>query len=60
MGSAISVNKCYKECPKSLTKPHNNRGNNIYYCKPNCTEENPFEMIELQECVDKNVQLFWE
>ena len=45
--------KCYRECPSGSMKPEANSRNNIYYCKANCTEEKPFEIIELQECVEK-------
>ena len=45
--------KCYRECPSGSMKPEANSRNNTYYCKANCTEEKPFEIIELQECVEK-------
>ena len=40
--------KCYENCPpksiKSLEKE--------FYCEPICDEDNPFEMVETQECVN--------
>ena len=41
--------KCYTDCP-----PPSFRGNeaNDYFCKINCTFENPFERTQEQKCVD--------
>ena len=44
-------NKCYKnDCPINSTRP-DNETNGIYYCKPVCPEDKPFEVIKTQECV---------
>ena len=49
--------KCFKECPINSTNRENNTELDIfsldkrYFCKPICTQENPFEMILTQECV---------
>ena len=44
-------NGCYKECPKGSIKDENKKGANKYFCKPNCTKDNPYEIISTQECV---------
>jgi len=48
--------RCYEKCPEGSTKIENNTIINDYFCKPICTEENPFEFVFTQECV-KNCPL---
>ena len=46
--------KCYSECPSHTTERKNNDFslNKIYFCKPVCNENTPFEIIDAQECVE--------
>ena len=44
-------NKCYAQCPEGTIQFNKNTLINISYCKPNCTNELPYEIISLQECV---------
>ena len=37
--------RCYEQCPDGSIKIVNNSVINDYFCKPICTEENPFEYI---------------
>ena len=49
-------NYCYKECPSNSIERKNSNElykyniDSKYYCKPLCSEENPFEIILAQEC----------
>ena len=43
--------RCYEKCLEGSIKIVNNTVINDYFCKPICTEENPFEYIYTQECV---------
>ena len=51
--------KCYSECPSSSIKRQINDDlsylslNKIYFCKPICNEDNPFEIIYIQKCIEK-------
>ena len=48
---------CYKNCPpnstlrKNITELEGFNLNKIYFCKPICYEEKPFEILYTQECV---------
>ena len=45
-------NKCYKDCPEGSMKNNNTLDNDkIYLCKPICSMEEPFEIIQEQKCV---------
>ena len=41
--------KCYLTCPNNTKISLMNN----YYCTPICPEEKPFEIIELQKCINK-------
>ena len=52
--------KCYRECPPNSSKIEKSDGlsylnlnKSFFWCKPICNEENPFEIILAQECVEK-------
>ena len=55
-------NKCFEECPANSMERNNSKEleefglDYKYFCKPKCTEENPFEIINTQKCV-KNCNL---
>ena len=42
---------CYKDCPLGSIKPENDPEINKYFCKPNCTKDNPYEIVSTQERV---------
>ena len=42
-------NKCYKECPLDISRP---RYDNPNLCKPKCTYDFPFELVEKLKCVE--------
>ena len=50
--------KCYIDCPPNSMKRDNSDDlsylnlNKIYFCKPICNENYPFEIILSQECVE--------
>ena len=44
----ILKNECYKECPAGISVP---RGNDTNECKPQCSYEYPFELVEKEKCV---------
>ena len=46
-----SIN-CIQKCPKGEIKPENNNINNKHLCRPNCTKEQPYEILYTQECVN--------
>lgn len=37
--------RCHVECPKDTNEIN-------YFCQLNCTEERPFELVSLQECIE--------
>ena len=48
--------RCYQKCPLNSTVRENitilgDVSYDLYFCKPICLEEKPFEIIHLQECV---------
>ena len=45
-------NKCFKDCPEGTIRNKNTlESDKIYFCKPICEEEKPFEIIKEQNCV---------
>ena len=40
--------ECYKECPLNISKP---RKENLNSCRPICTYDFPFELVEEEKCV---------
>ena len=48
---------CYKECPLNSTERNNSNeldklsSDKKYFCKPICSKEEPFEIINIQKCV---------
>ena len=55
-------NKCFEKCPANSMERNNSKEleefglDYKYFCKPKCTKENPFEIINTQKCV-KNCNL---
>ena len=51
--------KCYDDCPPNSMKREKDEDlsylnlNKNFFCKPICNEDNPFEIIIKQECVEK-------
>ena len=50
-------NKCFEKCPANSMERNNSKEleefglDYKYFCKPICTKENPFEIINTQKCV---------
>jgi len=50
--------KCYNDCPFNSIKRENIKEleglplNSLYFCKPNCSKDLPYELVNKQECIN--------